>query len=208
MKNKNKYYVVWVGKNPGIYNSWSKCQTQISGTHSKYMGFASKAEAEFAFSRNYTEYYGQKGKRKVISEEAKLKHGTPLGEAIAVDAAFNGKTKKMEYQGVFVETYTLLFHFGPISGATNNIGEFLALVHALAYQEKNKLNYPIYTDSKTAMSWFRNKKCKTQAIVSPKIADLVKRGENWLITHDISKFKILKWETNVWGEIPADFGRK
>lgn len=210
-KKKNKFYVVWKGKQPGIYNSWNECKTQVEGVSAKYMGFPTKAEAEFAFSKGYEEFYGKKGKKTVLSDDVIAKHGKPIGESIAVDAAFNGKTKVMEYQGVFVETNTRLFHFGPVKGGSNNIGEFLALVHVLAYQKQHKMNYPIYSDSKIAISWIAQKVCKTNLEVRPeykKIFDLIARAERWLRTNNYSEFKILKWKTNVWGEIPADFGRK
>ncbi|HJD53076.1 MAG TPA: RNase H1/viroplasmin domain-containing protein, partial [Candidatus Avibacteroides avistercoris] len=29
MMSKNKYYAVWAGHNPGIYDSWSKCSEQV-----------------------------------------------------------------------------------------------------------------------------------------------------------------------------------
>ena len=37
--------------------------------------------------------------------------------------------------------------------------------------------------------------------------ELIDRAENWLKTNHYSN-KILKWDTPLWGEIPADFGRK
>lgn len=210
-KKKKKYYVVWQGKTPGIYKSWEECKEQIDKVPgAKFLGFYTIDEAELAFSRTYEEYAGKKGKKDILTEEEIAKHGKPIGEAIAVDAAFNGKTKMMEYKGVFVETSTELFHFGPIKGGSNNIGEFLALVHALAYQKKNKLNYPVYSDSRTAIAWVRDKKCKSTVDIStnPKLLDIVQRAEKWLKENDYSNIKILKWKTEVWGEIPADFGRK
>ncbi|MEA3451317.1 MAG: viroplasmin family protein, partial [Bacteroidota bacterium] len=154
MKKKKKFYVVWEGKQRGIFDNWNECKAQIEGIKgAKYMGFYTKAEADFAFGKNYQDFIGKKDKKKELTPEEIKEHGKPLGEAIAVDAAFSGKTKKLEYQGIFVETNTNLFKFGPIKGGTNNIGEFLAIVHVLAYQKMHKLNYPIYSDSRTAMSW-------------------------------------------------------
>ncbi|MBN2893117.1 MAG: ribonuclease H family protein [Bacteroidales bacterium] len=209
MAKKNKFYVVWQGKNPGIYSSWAECKSQVEGVAAKYMGFETKAEAELAFSKGYEEFYGKKGKKTELTPEQIALHGKPIGLSIAVDAAFNGKL--MEYQGVFVETNTKIFHFGPVQGGTNNIGEFLALVHVLAYQKQHKMNYPIYTDSKTAMSWVRLKRSKTELTMNQqnkKIFELITRAEKWLNNNDYSMYKILKWKTEIWGEIPADFGRK
>lgn len=212
MKKKKKYYVVWAGKETGVFNSWAECKNQVDGfTGAKYMGFFTLEEANFAFKKDYKEFVGLKGKKITISDADKQKYGKPLGQTIAVDAAFSGKTKLMEYKGVFVETSTELFHFGPIKGGSNNIGEFLALVHVLAYLEKNKINYPIYSDSKIAISWIFQKICKTKVDKkkeNPKILNLIARAEKWLREHDVSQYKILKWHTKVWGEIPADFGRK
>lgn len=209
MAKKNKYYVVWEGKQIGIYDSWNKCKEQVDGVTAKYMGFETLVEAEFAFSKGYENYWGQKNKKKELTPEIIAKYGRPIGQAIAVDAAFNGK--QFEYQGVFVETSTKIFHFGPLLGGTNNIGEFLALVHALAYMAQHKLNYPIYSDSRNAISWIKQKRCKTnleQTKDNTKVFEYITRAENWLKNNDFSSYKILKWETEVWGEIPADFGRK
>jgi ribonuclease HI len=131
--------------------------------------------------------------------------------AIAVDAACSGNPGIMEYRGVDMNTRKQIFHQGPFPDATNNIGEFLALVHALALLKKLGLdNTTIYTDSITAMAWVRNKKAKTKMQPTPKnteLIDLVLRAENWLHTNTY-KNPILKWDTVALGEIPADFGRK
>jgi ribonuclease HI len=94
---------------------------------------------------------------------------------------------------------------------TNNIGEFLAIVHALALmQQKNITDKVIYSDSYNAILWVRNRKCKTKlernAQTEP-LYQVIARAENWLRTH-AAKIPIIKWETKQWGEIPADFGNK
>lgn len=212
MKKKKKYYVVWSGKQTGIFNSWNDCKKQVEGyAGAKYMGFYTLEEAKYAYQKNYDQFIGFNNKDNELSDAEKKKYGKPEGVSIAVDAAHSSKTKMMEYQGVFVETSTILFKFGPVKGGSNNIGEFLALVHVLAYQEKNNLNYPIYSDSKIAISWIYQKKCKTNVdkkTENPQILNLIARAEKWLKENDISKYKIMKWHTKAWGEIPADFGRK
>ena len=104
-----------------------------------------------------------------------------------------------------------IFIKGPFKRGTNNIGEFLALVHGIALlKSKNQHNLPIYSDSKIAMSWIRQKKCKTNLHFDASnndLLELIKRAENWLKANTF-KNPILKWETKAWGEIPADFGRK
>ena len=99
--------------------------------------------------------------------------------------------------------------FGPIQG-TNNIGEFLAIVHGLPLSKQQGWNMPIYSDSVSGMAWVRNRKAKTTLARTEKTAqalDLVARAENWLRENGVT-LPVLKWDTEQWGEIPADFGRK
>lgn len=130
--------------------------------------------------------------------------------AWAVDAACSGNPGPMEYQGVDLATGKRVFHYGPIRG-TNNIGEFLAIVHALALMEqRNMKGYTIYSDSLNAQLWVRKQHCATKLPLSPEtqhVHELVTRAENWLRTHEF-RVPIVKWDTKEWGEIPADFGRK
>jgi ribonuclease HI len=139
----------------------------------------------------------------------KLPEGA-INEAIAVDAACSGNPGKMEYRGVYLRTGKTIFHFGPVFG-TNNIGEFLAIVHGLALlKQKNLPNLPIYSDSVNAQLWVRKKKCKTTLERNEKTEQLfqmIERAEKWLITNSYTN-PIIKWPTDKWGEIPADFGRK
>ena len=111
--------------------------------------------------------------------------------------------------GVYLAEGREIFHFGPVHG-TNNIGEFLAIVHALALLDKQGTKIPIYSDSATAISWVRRKQCRTQLARTPrteKLYEMIARAEAWLKAHRVTN-PILKWETSEWGEIPADFGRK
>jgi len=116
----------------------------------------------------------------------------------------------MEYRGVDTKTKKQLFIQGPFEQGTNNIGEFLALVHGLSFLKKHQSDRIIYTDSKTAMSWVRKKQCNSKLERTAKnkpVFDLVDRAVSWLKNNDYST-TIVKWETKAWGEIPADFGRK
>ena len=202
---KQKYYVVWEGFEPGIYNSWQECKKYITNyPQAKYKSFKSLVEAKEAFNMGY---FGFK------KEEGQIKP-TYLNEidfnSIAVDAACSGDPGKMEYQGVVTKTKQVLFKKGPFQQGTNNIGEFLALVHALALVKQKKYNISIYSDSKIAISWVKQKKCKTklkQNAKNEKLFEVVQRAENWLKLNSVPT-PILKWETKKWGEIPADFGRK
>ncbi len=211
MAKKQKYYVVWRGKNPGIYHSWEACKAEIEGfKNAEYKGFDSFAEAEIAYNSNYAEYKGVKKGRSELSSEDRIRIGEPNYHSIAVDAASSGNPGTMEYRGVDTKSGKTLFKQGPFEEGTNNIGEFLAIVHALAYLKKRKSDRIIYTDSRTAMSWVRKRTCNTQlkpTVKNKPLFDLVKRAEDWLKKNSYNT-PIVKWETKAWGEIPADFGRK
>jgi ribonuclease HI len=203
MQKKVKYYVVWVGNKSGIYSSWEECKKQIKNYKgAKYKSFANNEEAKVAFSKNYKDYFGKSNI--IISKEL------PDYNSISVDAASSGNPGVMEYQGVDTKTKKLLFHLGPFKQGTNNIGEFLALVHGLAELKKNNSDKPIYTDSNTAISWVKKKKCNTKlekTKENERLFSLINRALIWLNTNSYST-NILKWKTKNWGEIPADFGRK
>ena len=209
---KKKYYVVWQGKKKGIFTSWNECKKQIDGYQgAQYKAFVNKEEAEKAFTESYEKYRGKDTKKVVLSAAEKAKYGTPILESIAVDAACAGNPGKMEYRGVLTHNKKEIFKMGPFDKGTNNIGEFLALVHGIALlKTKNMGNVPIYSDSKIAMSWVKKKQCRTNIVFdssNKEILDLIHRAESWLKNNNYSN-KILKWETKAWGEIPADFGRK
>lgn len=207
---KKKYYVVWNGVEPGVYDTWSQCQEQIKGVKGAlYKAFDSREEAEHAYCTSPYDYVGSKAaaQRKA---EVQTEWGTEVQrEALAVDAACSGNPGPMEYRGVYLKTGEEIFHFGPMQG-TNNIGEFLAIVHALALMDKKGVRLTVYSDSRTAMSWVRQKKCKTKLernASTESLFVLIERAEKWLATHTWN-VPVLKWETEKWGEVPADFGRK
>jgi len=208
---KKKFYVIWKGHKEGIFTSWDVCKKHITDYKgAQYKSFNSKAEAENAFKANYFDFVGKDTKKTSLSAEELKKYGKPIVPSLSVDAACAGNPGKMEYRGVITETKKQLFIQGPFEQGTNNIGEFLALVHGLGYLKQKNLVYPIYSDSKTAISWVKKGQCRTNLQITPQnkpLFDLVKRAENWLKENTYST-KILKWETKVWGEIPADFGRK
>lgn len=133
-----------------------------------------------------------------------------IRKSLAVDAACSGNPGVMEYRGVCVETGKQLFYVGPFPQGTNNIGEFLALVHGLALFKREHIDIPIYSDSMNAIAWVRKKKCNTKlerTVENEKLFELIERAEYWLKNNTYTN-RILKWETRIWGEIPADFGRK
>lgn len=209
MAKKAKYYVVWEGARPGVYDSWEKALAQVSGyPQAKYKSFASLAEAKLAFGMPYSVFIVKREKEKHPQPRSDAK---PVVPSISVDAACSGNPGVMEYQGVLTGSGERIFYQGPFQQGTNNIGEFLAIVHALALLgQRGDGKTPIYTDSRTALSWVRKRKANTKLTQERKNAllfDLIKRAENWLKNNTYEN-PLLKWETKVWGEIPADFGRK
>ena len=210
---KQKFYVVWEGVTPGIYTSWTDCQLQIKGYDSaKYKSFDTREEAEHAFAMSPNAYIGKNAKKKaenIKSSSPEFFPAVVIDNSLAVDAACSGNPGPMEYRGVHVASRQEIFHFGPMRG-TNNIGEFLALVHGLALLKQKGFDMPIYSDSVNAINWVRQKKCKTQLPRTSETEELfllIERAEKWLRENTYST-RILKWETKEWGEIPADFGRK
>lgn len=213
-KPKQKYYAVWVGKTPGLYLSWADCERQVKGIEgAKYKSFSTKEEAELALAGPPDEYFSKTLSRRAQQHELSLLPEAlrPRFPSIAVDAACSGNPGQMEYQGVDAETGKPIFHQGPFLHGTNNIGEFLAIVHALALLKKlGQDQLPIYSDSITAQSWVRQRQCKTKLKVNEqnrRLMDIVARAEAWLHNNTYNN-PILKWQTDKWGEIPADFGRK
>jgi ribonuclease HI len=135
---------------------------------------------------------------------------SPVADSYCVDAACSGSPGPLEYRGVDLRNGKELFRQGPYQHGTNNVGEFLAIVHALGILEKKKSSLPVYSDSSTAIGWVRKKHCNTALAADKMNAPLFKlidQAEQWLDGHTIAN-PILKWDTKAWGEIPADFDRK
>ncbi len=206
---KNKFYTVWVGRQIGVFGSWDECRLQVEGfPGAKYKGFPTREQAESAFKSEPD--FSSDNEPKISWQS--LPEGTPKPEpnAIAVDAACSGNPGKMEYRGVYVDTGTEVFKSPVFEGGTNNIGEFLAIVHCLAWQQKNRISLPIYSDSLNGQKWVSEMLCRTKLVQTEKnryLFEVIRRAEKWL--HDNTfRVPIYKWRTEIWGEIPADFGRK
>ena len=208
MAKKQKYYVVWTGFKPGIYESWEACKKQVIGFEgAKYKSFTSKEEAEDAYNQSYETIKDRKGKKDLFKLKTDKK---PILKSISVDAACKGNPGTLEYRGVFTATETPIFERGPYEMGTVNLGEFLAIVLALAWLKKENIDYPIYSDSRTAIAWVRKRRVNTNLKWTAKNAKLhaaVLKAVEWLKFNEWST-PILKWETKLWGEIPADYGRK
>jgi ribonuclease HI len=204
-----KFYVVWKGRKTGIFPSWEECSTQVTGFNgAEYKSFENRSAAEAAYRGTYEDYKGKHIPN--MSAQTLIDIGQPVAESYCVDASCIGNPGVMEYHGVHTTSRQELFHQGPFENGTNNIGEFLALVHALALFKKRGWTCPLYTDSETAMLWVKKKKCKTKLQEDDKngvIFELIARAVDWLKKNEYET-QILKWDTEAWGEIPADYGRK
>jgi len=208
-----KFYTVWEGRRPGVYNTWEECKRQVEGfPGAKYRSFTTRREAESAFNDHHSRHLFRNPGSAGRSHPAKTRStGVPLAGSLCVDAACSGNPGALEYRGVEASTGQEIFKMGPYPEGTNNIGEFLAIVHALALLQKQSLHQKvIYSDSVIAIGWVKKKKCGTKLQMTKRnslLFDLIHRAESWLERHTYQN-PILKWETEAWGEIPADFGRK
>ncbi len=202
--NKKGFYVVWTGRKPGIYTTWDDCKAQVLGFEkARFKKFNSLKDAEAALKRGPS----------LSAQPKKVKSGggsgQPIANSLSVDAACSGNPGVMEYRGVYVQTEEQWF-IQKFPLGTNNIGEFLGIVHGLAELQRRKINIPVYTDSMTALGWVKAKKCRTKLAVddtTQHLFELVRRAEKWLNENQWEQ-PLLKWDTANWGEIPADFGRK
>ena len=186
-KRKNKYYVVWNGHRPGIYNSWTECQLQIKNyPNAQYKSFKTEVEAKAAYDLDYENFIDRSAQPK---RDINLSDFNIEKDSISVDAACSGNPGDMEYRAVVTTTGEEIFRKGPFKKGTNNIGEFLALVHALAWlKKKGDRKTKIYTDSRTAISWLRNKRVKTNLAkthVNQKLFEILARAEQWTKTNKI-----------------------
>jgi ribonuclease HI len=209
-KKTRKYYVVWNGRKPGVYDNWDDCRKQVEGfTGAQYISFSTLEEATRAFNRNAKEYLGQKSSQTVNLTMNSL-HGSPEKESICVDAACSGNPGVLEYRGVYTATGEEIFRRGPFPEGTTNIGEFLAIVTGLAWLKQKGLTVPLYSDSRNGIKWVKQKKINTSLernSCNEELFNIVDKAIDWLHANGYDN-KILKWETQAWGEIPADFGRK
>jgi ribonuclease HI len=208
MAKKQKYYVIWEGHKKGIFDSWAETEKNIKGfPNAQYKSFESRQEAESASKKNYWASINPKTTKTL---KTTISAGNYIIPSISVDAACAGNPGILEYQGVNTATKEVLFKRGPFPVGTVNLGEFLAIVHGLSYLKKLDCPFPLYSDSRTAIAWVRNKAIKTNLERNANTEDLfilVDRAIEWLKTNSYTT-KILKWETEDWGENPADYGRK
>lgn len=221
---QRKFYVVWEGRQPGIYDNWEDCQEQVVGfPGARYKSFSNQNAATEAFRGNPEEeeeivrsialHNSMRTSTSILDSIADRLIAFPEinGHAWAVDGACSGVPGPMEYRGVDLATGTEIFRYGPVPNGTNNAAEYLAIVHALALlYNRGDSTTPIYSDSRTARAWVRNRRHRCtleRSAATARVFELLDRADMWLQTH-ITTNPILVWNTELWGEIPADFGRK
>ncbi|MBP2001509.1 ribonuclease HI [Paenibacillus shirakamiensis] len=213
----SKYYVVWEGLKPGVYTTWNECKAQVDTfKDAKYKSYPSKAEADLAYQEGWKKHWGKKSAGSSASATAKTRTSASSSiadidyDSMSVDVGTRGNPGPIEYRGVDTRTGEVVFERGPIPNGTNNLGEFLAIVHSLAYLKQQGSTKTVYSDSRTALKWVRERKVATtleRTEATKEIWDLVDRALTWLESNRYEN-KLLKWETKAWGEIKADYGRK
>lgn len=217
MSKKPKTYIVWEGRQPGIYQTWAECKAQTDGVKARFKSYEglSPAEARRLFDAGPPPSSPKVGRPKSASDATPKKRrgwqGLVPPDAWTVDAATSGNPGPTEYRCVVVETGDVVFASKVYPRGTNNLGEFLAIVHALAYMKQVGYYPPLYSDSKTALSWIRKKAYKTTLARTPETDELFRhldRAIYWLQTNDLTPYTLLLWDTPLLGEIPADYGRK
>lgn len=201
---KQKYYVVWEGRQPGIYSSWEECAAQVSGySGAKYKSFTTEAQAQAAFKAGWQEYVGKQTPVATLPPE--VNRGS-----VCVDAACESNRYNLEYRGVDTATGQELFRKGPLKRGTNNLGEFLAIVDALKLLQTQGKASPVYSDSRNALLWVKERRVGSKLPRTEQTEAVWQRADAalaWLRNNDFSN-PLLKWNTEEWGEIPADFRRK
>lgn len=207
----SKFYVVWKGKNPGIYDSWQECEEQVRGYEGAvYKSFPTREAAENAFAGDHRDFINKRSSQTAMDLSVSRGRSSPVWESLSVDAACKGNPGILEYRGVWTKNGEEVFREGPFPEGTVNLGEFLAIVHGLAFLQKRGLSCPVYSDSRTALKWVKDRAIKTKLVRGPanlELFGLIDRALTWLHEHPHAN-QLLKWDTVAWGEIPADFGRK
>jgi ribonuclease HI len=213
---KASYYVVWKGRKKGVFASWSECEKQVKGfVGAEYKGFETLEEARAAIGGSYGQYRGRSsslGRWRTAKRQ-------PRAPSVSVDAACSGSPGQLEYRGVETGTSRQLFREGPFADGTNNVGEFLAIVEAFRWLDEHRLDWPVYSDSENAIGWVRARKCNTKLkrtkanrrlfeMLAVAEAELRGTAPAAIEPRRKASRELLKWETAVWGENPADFGRK
>ncbi len=202
-----KWYVVWKGRRTGVFSRWEEVRPLVEGfSGAQFKAFPTREDAERAWRAGYAAVMGRAGS----VGRWRTASRPPRVPSLVVDAAASGPRGPMAYRGVRLDTGEEVFHEGPFPEGTVNIGEFLAIVHGLAWLAEHRLAWPVYSDSRVARQWVARGRCRTRLPRTAQNAALFERiawAERWLAEHPQHN-PVLAWDTVAWGEIPADFGRK
>lgn len=211
---KNKFYVVWKGRDTGIFTSWSEVNELIKGfSGAEYKSYADQETAELEFSLGSPKGRSNDENHTTtkLKEEPSDDHKAPDHECLTVDGSYLGGKKIMQYRCVWNQSKEEVFSTKPIEGGNQNIAEFLALVGAMKYRVSTKqYDLHIYSDSQTALSWVRNCKIKSSYDLS-QLDEVVQEriyGALKFIAKSGVRKNLYKWDSALWGDIPADYGRK
>lgn len=216
-----KYYVVWVGQDPGVYDNWEDCELQVKNfPGARYKAFPNREAAVDAYRSGAEDSLGiaKAIVRHLAATADKPRDYSSIPgvrpDAIAVDGACAGNPGRMEYRAVRLADGKELFRVGADGRytGTNNIAEYLAIIHLAAVLKQNgDSTTPIYTDSRNTLAWLRRGRSRTTLTendATRPTLELLRRADKWLAENGPIRNPILKWQTEIWGEIPADFGRK
>ena len=87
MAPKQKYYVVWKGRKPGIFTSWAESEKQVKGfAGAEFKAFDTLKDAELAYQSKYEVFKGKPASHGKW-REASVK---PILPSVCVDAACSG----------------------------------------------------------------------------------------------------------------------
>lgn len=125
---------------------------------------------------------------------------------IATDGAHSSRERLTRFRAVDLSSGKELFA-ETAGNWTNNIGEFLGIVAAVKYLMEHPEFVPrvIYSDSLTAITWFRQRKT-----ASSRRCPALLKAEVFLkvMAVKIEDIRVVHWDNRLWGEIPADFRNK
>ncbi len=198
---KKKWYVIWRGRETGIFRTWDQCKERTDGfPRARFKSFKSEAEAVKAFTRGpamATVPNTRKARkssqrfnpdqnpiRKASTRTGKRQDKRPkqltLGldfkpepNALVVDGACCLQTGDFEYQAVWLHDKRTAFKSPVLSPGTNNLAEFLGLVAGLRHVAELGLQCPVYSDSQTAISWVRKRAHKCGPVLQGLVTDEV-----------------------------------
>lgn len=209
-KKRQKFYTVWKGRKPGVYDNWEECRKQTDGFEgARFRSFATKELAEQAYREDYHNYIN-------FTPSTDDSPAQTLNDyernAIAVDASCTGNPGMTEFQGIDLRTGETVLKSKTYRKGTNNIGEFLAIVKCLEMIRTGMIkgNPIIYSDSQAAIAAVKNKKLKSTLSEDEDTKEILqdlKKAEQ-MLKENLYETEIRKWDTQKWGETPADFGRK